>query len=95
MDATVTATEELSGSIQEIGQQATSGLGMAQSAVADTERTQDTIGSLDEAAERIGSVVGTISAIAGADQSPGAQRHDRGGARRGSRQGLSPWSPRR
>jgi methyl-accepting chemotaxis protein len=64
MDATVTATEELSGSIQEIGQQATSGLGMAQSAVADTERTQNVIGSLNDAAERIGSVVGTISAIA-------------------------------
>ncbi len=64
MDATVTATEELSGSIQEIGQQATSGLGMAQSAVADAERTQSVIGSLNDAAERIGSVVGTISAIA-------------------------------
>ncbi len=64
MDATVTATEELSGSIQEIGRQATNGLGMAQSAVADTERTQDVIGSLNDAAERIGSVVGTISAIA-------------------------------
>ena len=61
MEATVTATEELSGSIQEIGQQATNGLGMAQS---DTERTQHVIGSLNDAAERIGSVVGTISAIA-------------------------------
>jgi methyl-accepting chemotaxis protein len=64
MEATVTATEELSGSIQEIGQQATNGLGMAQSAVADTERTQNVIGSLNDAAGRIGSVVGTISAIA-------------------------------
>ena len=64
MDATVTATEQLSGSIQEIGQQASNGLGMAQSAVADTERTQNVIGSLDNAAERIGSVIGTISAIA-------------------------------
>jgi methyl-accepting chemotaxis protein len=57
--------EELSGSIQEIGEQATRGLGMAQSAVGDTKRTQDTIRSLAEAAERIGSVVGAISAIAG------------------------------
>ncbi len=64
MEATVTATEELSASIQEIGQQATNGLGMAQSAVADTERTQNVVGSLNDAAERIGSVVGTISAIA-------------------------------
>lgn len=64
MEATVTATEELSGSIQEIGQQATSGLDIAQSAVADAERTQKVIGSLNEGAERIGSVVGTISGIA-------------------------------
>jgi methyl-accepting chemotaxis protein len=64
MEATVTATEELSGSIQEIGQQASSGLGMAQSAADDTARIQTVIGSLNDAAERIGSVVGTISAIA-------------------------------
>ena len=64
MDVTVTGTEELSGSIQEIGQQATRGLTMAKSAVGDTERTQEAIRSLEDAAERIGSVVGTISAIA-------------------------------
>jgi methyl-accepting chemotaxis protein len=64
MEATATATEELSGSIQEIGEQATRGLAMAQSAVDDTERTQQSIRSLNEAAERIGSVVGAISAIA-------------------------------
>jgi methyl-accepting chemotaxis protein len=64
IDLTVAATEELSSSIQEIGHQATHGLGMAQSAVADAERTQEVIRSLDAAADRIGSVVGTISAIA-------------------------------
>ncbi len=64
MVGTVTATEQLSASIQEIGQQATRGLGMAQSAVGDTERTQEAIRSLEDAAERIGSVVGAISAIA-------------------------------
>jgi len=64
MVGTATATEELSGSIQEIGRQATRGLGMAQSAVGDTERTQESIRSLADTAERIGSVVGTISAIA-------------------------------
>jgi methyl-accepting chemotaxis protein len=64
IDVTVAATEELSGSIQEIGQQATRGLSMAQSAVADAERTQNVIRSLDNAADRIGSVVGAISAIA-------------------------------
>jgi methyl-accepting chemotaxis protein len=64
VDLTVAATEELSNSIQEIGQQAARGLDMARSAVADTERTNTTIRSLDEAAKRIGSVVGLISKIA-------------------------------
>jgi methyl-accepting chemotaxis protein len=60
----VTGTEELAASIQEIGQQATRGLTMAQSAAADADRTQEAIQSLDSAADRIGSVVGAISAIA-------------------------------
>jgi methyl-accepting chemotaxis protein len=64
VDLTVAATDELSNSIQEIGQQAAHGMEMARSAVADTERTNRTIRSLDEAAERIGSVVGLISKIA-------------------------------
>jgi methyl-accepting chemotaxis protein len=64
VDLTVAATEELSSSIQEIGEQTARGLDMARSAVADTERTNQTIRSLDEAAERIGSVVGLISKIA-------------------------------
>ncbi len=64
VNQTVAATEELSGSIQEIGQQTARGLEMARSAVADTERTNKTIRSLDDAAERIGSVVGLISKIA-------------------------------
>jgi methyl-accepting chemotaxis protein len=64
VDLTVAATEELSNSIQEIGEQAARGMEMARSAVADTERTNQTMRSLDEAAERIGSVVGLISKIA-------------------------------
>jgi methyl-accepting chemotaxis protein len=64
VDLTVAATEELSTSIQEIGQQAARGMEMARSALADTEQTNRTIRSLDEAAERIGSVVGLISKIA-------------------------------
>jgi methyl-accepting chemotaxis protein len=64
VDLTVAATEELSSSIQEIGEQTARGLGMARSAVADTERTNQTIRVLDEAAESIGSVVGLISKIA-------------------------------
>jgi methyl-accepting chemotaxis protein len=64
MEAMVTATDELSGSIEEIGRQAGRGLTMAQSAVSDAERSQGAIRSLNDAAERIGSVVGAISAIA-------------------------------
>jgi len=64
MEATVKATEELSGSIEEIGRQAARGLTMAQSSVSDAERSQSAIRSLDAAAERIGSVIDAISAIA-------------------------------
>jgi methyl-accepting chemotaxis protein len=64
MDIMVLATEELSGSIQEIGQQAGHGMAMAQAAAGDTERTQHAVRSLAATAERIDSVVGTISAIA-------------------------------
>jgi methyl-accepting chemotaxis protein len=64
VDLTVAATEELSSSIEEIGQQTVRSLEMARSAVADTERTNSTIRSLEDAAERIGSVVGLISKIA-------------------------------
>jgi methyl-accepting chemotaxis protein len=64
VEVTVAATEELSASIQEIGQQTKRGLDMARSAVDDTERTRQAIRSMDEAAERIGSVVGLISEIA-------------------------------
>ncbi|MGH6682858.1 MAG: methyl-accepting chemotaxis protein [Pseudolabrys sp.] len=58
------ATEELSGSIQHIGEQATRGLDMAKAAVGDTQRTQQAIMSLNDTAERIGSVVNIISTIA-------------------------------
>jgi methyl-accepting chemotaxis protein len=64
VDAAGAATEELSQSIEHIGLQATRGLQMAQSAVGDTRRTHQAIRSLEEAAVRIGSVVGLISTIA-------------------------------
>ena len=64
VETTVAATEELSSSIQEIGQQTARGLDMARTAVADNERTDRTMRSLNEAAEKIGSVVGLISKIA-------------------------------
>jgi methyl-accepting chemotaxis protein len=58
------ATEELSASIQHIGQEATRGMDMAKAAVGDTQRTQQAILSLNDTAERIGSVVNIISSIA-------------------------------
>ncbi|HEX5212941.1 MAG TPA: methyl-accepting chemotaxis protein [Pseudolabrys sp.] len=58
------ATEELSASIQHIGQEATLGLDMARAAVGDTQRTQKTILSLNDTAEHIGSIVNIISTIA-------------------------------
>ena len=58
------ATDHLSGSIEHIGKQASRSLIMAQAAVDDAQRTHDAIRSLNETAERIGSVVGLISAIA-------------------------------
>ena len=64
VDLAVSATDELSGSIREIGEQTARGLDMARAAVDDTGRTQQNIRLLNEAAERIGSVVGLISKIA-------------------------------
>jgi methyl-accepting chemotaxis protein len=64
MEVTSQATDEISESIQHIGQQAARSLEMARSAVGDTHRTQHSIRSLHEAAERIGSVVGLIATIA-------------------------------
>ncbi len=58
------ATNELSGSIQHIGQEAARGLVMAGTAVDDTHRTERVILSLNSTAERIGSIVGMISTIA-------------------------------
>jgi methyl-accepting chemotaxis protein len=58
------ATEELSASIQHIGEQATRGLDMAKAAVGDAQQAQQAILSLNDAAEHIGSIVSIISTIA-------------------------------
>ena len=64
VEMTGAATEELSASIQHIGQQATRGLDMARAAVDDTQHAQQAISSLNDAAEHIGSIVSIISTIA-------------------------------
>ena len=88
VDLTVAATEELSHSIQEIGEQAARGLEMARSAVDDTERTKDhPFARRDRRAHRLGRRAHFQDR--GADQSAGAERHHRGRARRRGRQGFA------
>lgn len=62
--ATDEATEQLASSISNIGKEATRSLEITKTAVDDTQRTQQTIQSLDHAAEHIGNIVSIISAIA-------------------------------
>jgi methyl-accepting chemotaxis protein len=61
---TVAATEELYGSITQIGDEATSSLQLAHSTVAQMRLTQQEVLSLNTAAEHIGSIVDLISQIA-------------------------------
>jgi len=64
VEMTGAATEELSASIQHIGEQATRGLDMARAAVGDTQQAQQAILTLNDAADHIGSIVNIISNIA-------------------------------
>ncbi len=58
------ATEELYSSIDHIGHETARALDMAKAAVGDTRRSQQTIVSLNDSAERIGTIVSIISTIA-------------------------------
>jgi len=58
------AAEELSASINEITQQVTQSATIAQKAVEDTRKTNETVQGLAEAAQKIGDVVGLINDIA-------------------------------
>ncbi len=58
------ATDELYGSINHIGQETARALEMAKAAVDDTQRTQQAVFSLNDTAERIGTIVNIISNIA-------------------------------
>lgn len=62
--ATGEATEQLSASINQIGEEATRGLEMTKTAAGDTNRTQQAILLLDNTAEHIGAIVSIISKIA-------------------------------
>jgi methyl-accepting chemotaxis protein len=58
------ATEQLSASINHIGQEATRGLDMTKAAAGDAQRTQQAILALNETADNIGAIVNIISSIA-------------------------------
>ena len=64
MQTVAAATEELSGSVGEIGRQVTQSAPIAQRAAADGRRTNETVQGLSAAAEKIGDVVKLISEIA-------------------------------
>ncbi len=64
VEAVAAACEELAASVHEIGQQVAASAQFADSAVASATRTGETVSELNKAAERIGEVVGLISAIA-------------------------------
>ena len=59
------ATEELAASIREIGQQVSQSARLVGEVVVEAEATNTTVRGLSEAAQKIGEVVGMISAIAG------------------------------
>ena len=64
MKATAVATDGLYGQIDEIGRKTIDSLSLAQAAVEQTKTINKTTRSLEEAADRVGSVVGLISSIA-------------------------------
>ena len=88
VETVAAASEELSASINDISQQAAHAAGIASRAVGQARETDGTVQGLAQSAGRIGEVVGLINDHRRADQSAGAERHHRGGARRRGRPRL-------
>ncbi len=65
VDTAATAAEELSGSIVEIGRQLSMTTDIVRTAVAEARGTNEQIGALSQAAQKIGDVIKLIRAIAG------------------------------
>jgi methyl-accepting chemotaxis protein len=65
VNSVAAATEELSSSITEISRQVNQAAGIAGEAVSEAERTNVMVNTLNEAASKIGDVVGLINDIAG------------------------------
>ncbi|WP_417690649.1 methyl-accepting chemotaxis protein [Roseibium sp.] len=64
MTSSAAATEEMSGAIVEIGRQATLSSDIAREAVEGATRTNSSMRTLSDAADKVGSVIGLISEIA-------------------------------
>ena len=80
MQTVASAAEELTASIGEISRQVAQSSKITAKAVDDAKRTDAIVHALAEGAEKIGAVVGLITRHCQPDQSPGAERHHRGGA---------------
>ena len=83
-----TAADELSKSIAEINRQLVRASDVVRAAATEAQSTNEDIAGLAQAAQKIDDVVKLIQSVAGQTNLLGAQRHDRGGARRRGRQGL-------
>ena len=88
VQSVASATEELSSSVTEISRQVQELARIASEAVDQARGTNERVGELSKAAARIGDVVAADQHHCRADQSAGAQRHHRGGARRRGRPRL-------
>jgi uncharacterized protein YoxC len=88
VETAATAAAELSVSIKEISCQLGQANQVVRAAAADATATNEDIAGLAHVAQKIGDVVKLIQGHRRPDQSLGAQRHDRGGARRRGGTGL-------
>ena len=88
VETAAAAAEELSASIKEISRQLAQMNEVVQNAAAAATATNDDIAALARVAHRIGDCRQAHSGHCRADESSGAQCHDRGGARRRSRARL-------
>ena len=88
VEIAASAANELSASIAEISRQLGQTNNLVGIAASEAGATNGQIGSLANAAQKIGDVVKLDPGRGRADQSAGAQRHHRGGARRRGRTGI-------
>jgi HAMP domain-containing protein len=88
VQSVASATEEMSSSVNEISRQVQESARMANEAVGQAQQTNDRVSELSKGRKPHRRCRRTDQHDRRADQSPGAQRHDRGGACRRGRTGL-------